>query len=161
LSVVRPVERARQKILPHVGAVARELLLRHRLGAADPLAGDRAHRAALAPPVLHGLDLHFLPVLAEAADDAAVPRRLAVAVRPSFPYANRREMRRLLRRGAPLVCRVIRDTVQADLAAAPRLGRRPLDTVVEVTVFTGVVMIEIAGGTTGAARVHAHACVAA
>src|SRR6266571_3051611 len=95
LPVIRPVERARENLRPHVLPIFRELLRGQRFRTADELAGDAALRAALALAVLHRLHLHLLPVLAEAADDAAVAVAVAVAVAPAFPNADRREVRRL------------------------------------------------------------------
>src|SRR5438552_14911097 len=160
LTVVRAVQLAREEGLPHVLAVPRELLLGERLGTADQLAGVGVFLAALTDPVLHRLHLHVLPVLAEAADDAAVARALAVGIVPAFPGADRGELRRLTRRRAPLVARVVRDAVHADLAAAPRLLSRPLDALVDVPRLARVVVREIAGRAAGAARIDAHAHVA-
>src|SRR5919198_116374 len=88
--------------------------------------------AARADAVLHGLHLHVLPVLAEAADDAAVPRALAVGIVPAFPDADGREVRRLQRGRAPLVARVIREADHADASARPRLRRRPFNAFIDV-----------------------------
>src|SRR6266487_4501488 len=132
LAVVGTVEGPREQLLPHVFAVLLELLGRERLGAAYGLSGNAAPRAALALPVLHRFHLHVLPILAEAADDAAVAVAVAVAVAPAFPNADRRKMRRLRRGGAPLVARVIGDAVHSHLSAAPGLHRRPLDAQVDV-----------------------------
>src|SRR6185295_4904622 len=109
------------------------------------LAGVRIFLAALALPVLHRLHLHVLPVLAEAADDAAVARAFAVRVVPAFPDADRGEMRRLRRRGAPLVARVVRDAVHAHPAAAPGLRGGPFDALVDIAGLAGVVVAEVAG----------------
>src|SRR6185295_20134225 len=110
--------------------------------------------------VLHGLHLHLLPVLAEAADDAAVARALAVGIVPAFPDADRGEVRRLRRGGAPLVAGVVGNAVHADLAGAPGLLRRPLDAIVDVLRLAGAVVAEKAGRAAGAARVDADADVA-
>src|SRR5690349_4448238 len=102
--------------MPHVLAVLLELGFRQDLVAADRHAGYQAFLAAR-EAVLHGLHLHVLPVLAEAADDAAMARALAIRIVPSFPHADRREMRRLHGRGAPLVARVVRNAVHPNFAA--------------------------------------------
>src|SRR5205823_1554667 len=130
LAIVRAVYLAREERLPHVFAVARQLLIAQRLRAAGQLTGVRIFLPARTHAVLHGLHLHVLPVLAEAADDAAVPRALAIGVVPAFPDADRREVRGHRRRGAPLVRRVVRDAVHANFARAPRLRGGPLDALV-------------------------------
>src|SRR5205814_486241 len=160
LGIVPTPELARKERLPHVLAVLLQVFRRQRLGTANELARDAALRAALAHAVLHRLHLHVLPVLAEAADDAAVARALAVGVVPAFPDADRREMRRLRRRGAPLVRGVVRDAVHADFARAPRLRGAPLDALVDVARLARVVVAEVAGRTPGAARIHPHARIA-
>src|SRR6185295_11878799 len=110
--------------------------------------------------VLHGLHLHLLPVLAKAADDAAVARALAIGIVPAFPDADRGEVRRLRRGGAPLVAGVVGDAVHADLARAPGLLRRPFDAVVDVLRLARAVVAEEAGRAARAARVDADAGVA-
>ena len=159
LAVILVDERARQDVAPHVAAIALELLVAQRHRAAHELAGDAAFRAALAAPVLHGHHLHFLPVLAERAGDAAVTRAVAVEVRPPFPHAYRGEVRGLQRGGAPLASRVIRNAVQAHLAAAPRLRRRPFDAPMEIAVLARVIVIEVARRASCAARIEPHADV--
>src|SRR3954462_3335993 len=156
--VVDPL--AREERLPHAPAVSRQLFLAQRLGPANQLAGVRVLLATLADAVLHGLHLHVLPVLAEAADDAAVPRAFAIRVVPALPDADRREVRRLHGGRTPLVARVIRDAVHADLAAAPGLRGGPFDAFVDVARLAGVVVAEKAGRAAGAARVDADADVA-
>src|SRR5205085_4794417 len=101
LAVVLAVHLAGEECLPHVLSIACQFVFAERLRPADELTGIRILLAAAADAVLHGLHLHVLPVLAEAADDAAVPRTLAVGIVPAFPRANRCEVRRLGRRRAP------------------------------------------------------------
>src|SRR6266702_1120993 len=140
LAVIRPVHLAPEQRGPHALAVLRELFLPQCFRSADGLAGDAAPRAALALAVLHGLHLHVLPVLAEAAEDAAVAVAVAVAVAPAFPHADCGEVRRLRRRGPPLVARVIGDAVHADLAARPGLRRGPFHAPVDVARLARVVV---------------------
>src|SRR6266513_4302467 len=97
-----------------------------------------------------------LPVLAEGADDAAVAVAGAGGVVPALPGADRGEVRRLRRRRAPLVARVVRNAVHADLAAAPLLRRRPLDAVLKVARLARIVVAQVAGRAPGAARIDAH-----
>src|SRR6266850_7340620 len=145
LAVVRPVHLTRQTLAPHVFPIPAQFILGQRFRPADQLARDPVPGAALALAVLHGLHLHVLPVLAEGADDAAVAVAVAVGVVPAFPGADRGEVRRLRRRGAPLVARVVRDAVYADLAAAPLLRRRPFDAEVEVARLARIVVAQVAG----------------
>src|SRR3990170_3637070 len=69
-------------------------------------------------------------------------------------------MRRPQRADLPLVHRVVRDAVDADLAAAPGLCAGPLDAIVKVPRLTRRPAVEHARRTAGAARVDAHADVA-
>ena len=111
--------------------------------------------APLRVAVLHRLHLHLLPVLAEAADDAAVPGAVPVRVVPAFPGAHRGEVRRLRGGGAPLVARVVRDAVHAHLAAAPGLRGGPFDAQMDVARLARVVMAQVSRRAPGAARVDA------
>ena len=110
--------------------------------------------------MLHGLDLHVLPVFAEHADDAAVACRITEVVDPAFPHADGGEMRRLRRRGAPLTGAKIGNAIESDLARAPRLHRGPFDALMKVVVLAFVVVLQITGRAAGAARIDAHQRVA-
>src|SRR5207247_4193602 len=156
----RPLHTAPEQRGPHVLELLRKLVGRKRIRTADELAGDAALRAALALAVLHRLHLHLLPVLSESADDAAVAVAVAVAVAPAFPHADRREMRRLRRRGAPLVARIIGNAVHADFAAAPGLRCGPFHAPVDVARLARVVVAEIARRAPRAARIDADARIA-
>src|SRR5207245_9310249 len=101
LAIVGTVEGPREQLLPHVFAVLLELLGRERLGAANGVAGEAAPRSALALAVLYRLHLHFLPILAEAEDDSAVPVAVAVTVAPAFPHPDRCALPRRRRDRAP------------------------------------------------------------
>src|SRR3546814_11497155 len=61
----------------------------------NELARHAASVAARPHPVLHRRDLHPVPVLDEGAQDAAVPRELAVVIVGCFPGAHRRQVLRL------------------------------------------------------------------
>src|SRR5260221_7597657 len=160
LGIVRSAELARQERPPHVLAVLFELLGRKRLGAANELAGDPAPRAALALAVLHRLHLHVLPVLAKAADDAAMACALAIGVVPALPHADRREVRRLRPRPPPPVARVVGNAVHADFSARPGLRRRPLDAKGDVARLARIVVAQGARRASGAPRSDAQANVA-
>src|SRR5262245_9915791 len=108
---------------------------------------NAAPPAALAGAVLHGLDLHVVPVFPERAEDAAVMRHVAVPVGGAFPYAQRGEVRRLQRGHVPLVDAVIGDAVQPDLAVRPRLLTRPLDAIIKILGLARREMIDEAGRT--------------
>src|SRR5205085_446758 len=82
-------------------------------------------------------------------------RAVAVGVVPALPGADGGEVRRLRGGGAPLVARVVRDAVHADLAGAPGLRRGPLDAEVEVARLARGVVAEVPGRAAGAARVDA------
>ena len=120
------------------------------------------HAAALAffaGAVLHGLDLHVVPVLPERRENAAMMRHVAVPVGGAFPDADRGEVRRLHRGDMPLVDAVIGNSVEADFAVRPGLHARPFDAVVEILGFARREMIDEAGRASGAAGVDAHADV--
>src|SRR4029077_4184309 len=89
------------------------------------IAGRAAARASLSKAMLHGLDLHVVPVRPKRAVNSAVMRRIAIPLRRSFPDAHRGQMWRLQRRYLPLVDRVIGNSIEADLSAAPRLLAGP------------------------------------
>ena len=160
LLVIGVIERTREKLAPHVFAVVDELLFTESFGPAHEFAGDAAVGATFADAVLHRLHLHVLPVLAEHADDAAVACRIAEIVDPTFPHADRRKMRRLHRCRAPLVARVIRNAVQPDFAAAPRLRGGPFNAVVKILRLARIVMAKVTGRAARAARIDAHADIA-
>ncbi len=136
------------------------VLVGERLIAADELAGDARTWTALAQAVLDRLHLHVVPIGEKGGEDAAVMGHVAVPVRRAFPDTHRREMRRLQRRDVPLIHAVVGNAVQPHLAAGPRLYARPLDAVVEILRLPRREVIDVTGRAAGAARVHAHACVA-
>ena len=112
---------------------------------------------ALAHPVLHRLDLHVVPVRREGAEDAAVPRQVAVEVGRPLPGAHGAQVRRLQRRRLPLVHGVVGDTVEADLAGAPGLLCRPFDAEVEILGLPRRPGVEIPRRPAAAAGIDAHA----
>src|SRR6266446_10097696 len=57
------VERMGENVMTEIGPVAGELVLAKRLWSADKLAVHGRAPAALSGSVLHGLDLHVVPVL--------------------------------------------------------------------------------------------------
>jgi hypothetical protein len=59
----------------------------------------------------------------------------------------------------PLVHCVVGNAIDADLAVAPALRACPLDALVKILRLAHRPHIEIAGGTTGAARVDTHTCI--
>ena len=67
-----------------IAAMPLQLLGGERLGPAHQVAVDAAHRSAGAKTVLHGLDLHVIPVALERAEDAAVVVLVAVPVAGAF-----------------------------------------------------------------------------
>src|SRR5262249_30256153 len=91
--------------------------------------------ASAAQPVLHGLDLHVVPVLCKGVIDSTIVAQLAIKVGEAFPHADRSEMLRLHARDLPLIDRVIGDAAQAYLAVAPGLAAGPLDARVEIAAF--------------------------
>src|SRR6185312_17497817 len=118
--------------LAEIVAAPAHLLFAERFGAGDEVAVHPAAMPARAETVLHGLDLHVVPILREGRIDAAVVAELAVEVGEAFPHADRGKMLRLQARDLPLIDRVIGDAGQADLAVRPRLLARPFDAVGEV-----------------------------
>ena len=151
------VERMRENLAAEIGAVLRKLLLGQRLRPAHELAVDRRAAAAFAGAVLHGLDLHVVPVLPERRENAAVTRHVAEPVGRALPDAHRRKVRRLQRGDVPLVDPVIGDAVEPDLAVRPRLRARPFDAVVEILGLARRKMVDHAGRAAAAAGIDAHA----
>ncbi len=131
-AVIVVIERMGEDRAAEIGAVRGEFLLAERLRPAHELAVDRRAAAAFAGAVLHGLDLHVVPVLPERAQNAAVARHVAIPIGRALPNADRREVRRLERGDVPLVDAVIGNAVEPDLAVRPRLHACPFDAVVEI-----------------------------
>ena len=125
------VERMREIGLAEIVAVGAHLLVGERLRAGYPVAVHAAAMAFDAKPVLHGLDLHVVPVLREGVVDAAVVAELAIEIGKAFPDADGGEVLGLQARDLPLVDGVVGDAAQADLAVRPRLHARPFDAVDE------------------------------
>ena len=100
------------------------------------------------------------PVGHEHAEQAAMIERVAIEIGGAFPRNDRLERRRIEVGDPPLVHRVIGNTVEADLAIAPRLRRRPFDGVIEVDRFRGGPGFMLAGRLAAAARIDAHAGIA-
>ncbi len=145
---------------PKFAAVARQLLVRQRLVAANQRAGDLAARPPFAQAILHGLDLHVVPVGPERRENSAMVGHVAVPVGRALPDAHRRQMGRLQGRHLPLVDPVIGDAIQPDLAVRPALDAGPLDASVEVARLARREMIDMAGRPPGAAQIDANAGIA-
>ena len=86
--------------------------------------------------------------------------RVTVGVVPALPGNDGRQMRRALGRHAPLVPGIIGDAEHPDLTAAPGLGARPLDALVEVVDLPRAVHVQEGLRPARAPRVHSHAGVA-
>src|SRR5271169_561726 len=112
---------------------------------------NAAPLAAFARAVLHGLDLHVVPIFPERAEDAAVMGHVTVPVGGAFPDAHGGEVRRLARRHVPLVDAVIGNAVEADFAVRPRLDAGPFDAVVKILALARRKMIDHARRAAGAA----------
>src|SRR5882757_4138610 len=87
-------------------------------------------------------------------------RHVAIPVGGPFPDTHRLQMGWLQGRHLPLVDRIVGDAIEADLAIRPGLDAGPFDTLIEVARLPGREMIDMAGRSSGAARVDAHADVA-
>ena len=120
-AVIIVIERMGDNVAAEIAAVFRQLLVRQEFRPADQFAVHAASLAALAGAVLHGLDLHVVPIFPERAENAAVMRHVAIPVGGALPDAHRGEMRRLEARHVPLVDAVIGNAVEPDLAVRPRL----------------------------------------
>src|ERR1700726_951037 len=117
-------------IAAEIAAISGELRFRQRVRPAHPFAVHAAPLTALARTVLHGLDLHVVPVFPERAEDAAVMRHVAIPVGGALPDAHGGKMRRFARRDVPLIDAVIGNAVETDLAVRPGLHTGPFDAVV-------------------------------
>src|SRR5262245_34347096 len=104
-----------------------------------------------AKAVLHGLDLHVIPILGESIVDAAVVAQLAVKIGEALPDADAGEMLWLQARNLPLVDGVVRNSAQPNLAIRPRLLSGPLDAVMEVLGLARRPMLDITGRAAAAA----------
>jgi len=82
-------------------------------------------------------------------DQGCVP---AQSIQAAMSFASRADH--------PLVHRIIRDAVDADLAVRPGLRARPFDTSREVLRLASRPRVEKAGRAAGSARVDPHTCVA-
>src|SRR5665811_1384433 len=107
--------------LAEIVAVGAHLFFGKRLRSRYPIAIHAAAMALAAEPVLHGLDLHVVPVLGERVVDAAVVAELAIKIGKALPNADGGQMLRLQAGDLPLVDGVVRDAAQSDLAVRPRL----------------------------------------
>ena len=155
------VKRMRGNIGAEIAAVLGELFVGENVRSAHQLAMHAASFTALAGAVLHGLDLHVVPVFPERAEDAAVVRHVAIPVGGAFPDAHGGQVRRLARRHLPLVDAIIGNAVEPDLAVRPRLHAGPFDAVVIILGLARRERIDEARRAAGAARIDAHAGVVA
>ncbi len=154
------VEAVEQPVAAHVtgvvGPVQRQLLVGERLRSRHQLTGVGRAAGPVAETVLHGADRPPVPDVDGGAHDPAVVVHVAVEVGQALPRDHRREVRRLQTRHQPLVDREVRDAEQPDLAAAPRLGPRPLDAVVEVAGATHGIGVDVARRPSPATRIDAY-----
>src|SRR5581483_5586587 len=145
------VERMREIRLAEIVTVCAHLLGGERLRSLYPVTVHAAAVPLRAETVLHGLDLHVVPVLRERVVDAAVVAELAVEIGEALPDADGREMLRLQARDLPLVDGVVGDAAQAHLAVRPWLRPGPLDAIVEVLRFARRPMLDMTGRAAAAA----------
>src|SRR5919197_3543942 len=124
-----------ENFIAKTATISAQLFFRERLRSTDVLAGNAAPWAALAQSILHGLNLHVVPVRPKRAENTAVMGHVAIPVGGAFPDAHRGKARRLKRRHMPLVDCIGRNAVEPHFAVAPRLGARPFDTVVKILGF--------------------------
>src|SRR5215475_14998746 len=97
------MQRVREVGLTEVVAIGSHLLGCERFRARYPVAVHATAVALAAQTILHGLDLHVVPVLREGVVDSAVVRQLAVEVGEAFPDADRGEVLWLQARDLPLI----------------------------------------------------------
>jgi hypothetical protein len=124
------------------GTVLGEVFIGQGLGPAYQFAVNAAALAPLAGAVLHGLDLHVVPVLPKRRENAAVMRHVPIPVGSAFPDAHRGEVGRLKRSHVPLIDPVVGDPVEADLAVGPGLHAGPFDAVVKILCLAWREMID-------------------
>src|SRR5271165_6088892 len=118
-----------------IGPVGQQFLLGQRLRPGGEAAGGSMPRASLADAMLHAGHLRRVPLTDEDVEDAAVPGEVTVEIAATFPWADRRQVRRLQRGYLPLVDRVVGNAQEPDLPRAPRLRGSPLDALVVVSRF--------------------------
>src|SRR6516162_11242065 len=95
--------------LSEVIPASAHLFIGERVGSRHPVAVHAAAVPARTDPVLHGLDLHVVPVLRKCIVDTAVVAELAVEVSKTFPDTNGGKMLRLHARDLPLIDGVVGD----------------------------------------------------
>ena len=150
------VERMREVGLAEIVAVGAHLFFGERLRSRHPVAIHAAAMALGPQPVLHGLDLHVVPVLRERVVDAAVVAELAIEIGEALPDADRGQMLGLQAGDLPLVDGVVGDAAQADFAVRPRLHARPFDAVMKILGFARRPVLDVARRAAAAARIDAH-----
>ena len=128
LRAARPVpgivQRMGENVRDVVHAIGAKLLRREAVRARVALAGHDIGEWAVRIAVLVAQNASVPPPVGESvAEDAALPRAVAVEIRSALPGKDRRQMRRPQRGDHPLARRVIGDAQQPDLAVAP--GLRP------------------------------------
>src|SRR5262249_28044424 len=119
-------------VLVEVAAVCAELFFGQGRRGRHPPPLWTAPVSAASPPARAAHTGAEKPRPAERPEDRAVMAGAAVVVGRAPPDADGPRVRRLEPRPLPLVHRVVRDTVEPDFPAAPRLPGRPLDAVVEI-----------------------------
>src|SRR5215469_12344650 len=148
-----------ENVSAEVAAIFRQLVFGQQFRTADQLAMYPTAFTTLARTVLHGLDLHVVPVVPKRAENSAVMGHVAIPVGGALPDAHRGKMRRLQAGNVPLINAVIGNAVQSDFAVGPWLHTGPFDAIVKVLGLTRRKMIDVAGRTPAAARIHAYASI--
>ena len=121
---------------------------------------DAALGAVLAQAVLHGLDLHVVPVREKRGENAALVTHVAVEIRRALPDAHGFQVLGLQTRHVPLVDGVIRYAREAHLAVRPGLCARPFDADGEIFRLAHGEVVDVARRAARTARIHADADVA-
>src|SRR5262249_55547998 len=105
-------EAAPRDLARRVRCALGQLLPRQRRRTGDRPAGPPARGPVCSDAMLHAQHLAWIPCGAEARQDAAMARELAVVVGEAFPDAERCEVRRPQRADLPLVGGEIGDAVE-------------------------------------------------
>src|SRR5262249_56007365 len=112
--------------------VSGERFFRQSFGSAHKFTVNTAALAPLTGAVLHGLNLHVVPIFPERRENATMMRHIAIPVGGAFPDAHCGQVRWLQRSDVPLIDAVVRNPVEPDLTLQPPLRAHPSTPAAEI-----------------------------